>query len=299
MVDTLLACFSCLDITDVLIQFLQVFLPREVADTGGTRAFSHIEREALAADSLITVGGGIKIGELHRRNLVLTLMTRHDEDIVDFGAFKAIGRQLGIVGDLRVILIEVFGNVDHRLLDQLQVTCTANDDTHRNGIVGFSLSFVELCRDIELSNATREISRTCRQRIDLDFDAWSHNPLFDLNVAGAAIEEGFEGVDITILLDHNTFEGDARNLELTRHLREHDVLTPGTRAIRAPIDVLNRKTLLLREVDLLGIEALQIRHIASQLRERHQCIDLVGEQDGLLFMHTLLVGADLDEKVRA
>ena len=88
-------------------------------------------------------------------------------------------------------------------------------------------------------------------------------------------------------------------MELTRHLGEHDVLAPGTCTVRTAVDGLYRETLLLGQIDLLRIEALQVGHVASQLGERYKGVDLIGKQDGLLFVDALLVGADLDKEVGA
>ena len=47
----------------------------------------------------------------------------------------------------------------------------------------------------------------------------------------------------------------------------------------------------------MGIETLQVGHITTQTGQSHKGVDLIGKEDGLLFIDALLVGADLDEKV--
>ena len=84
-------------------------------------------------------------------------MTRHDEDIVDLRTLQAISREFGLFRNLRIILVEVLGEIDDGLFDKLQITCTTHDDTHRHRIVGLGLRLSELGRDIKLSYATREI----------------------------------------------------------------------------------------------------------------------------------------------
>ena len=80
---------------------------------------------------------------------------------------------------------------------------------------------------------------------------------------------------------------------------EHHILAPGAGTIWTTIDSLNRERLLLWQIHLLGIEALQVGHIATQLGELYQCINLIGKQDGLLLINTLFVGAYLDKQVAA
>ena len=63
--------------------------------------------------------------------------------------------------------------------------------------------------------------------------------------------------------------------------------------------MLDRKTLLLREIHLLRIKTLQVGHIATQLGQLHEGIDLIREQNGLLFVDALLVGCNLDKEVGA
>ena len=120
-----------------------------------------------------------------------------------------------------------------------------------------------------------------------------------LHITRAAIEESLDGVDIAVLLNHDTLEGDGRNLELARHLRIHDVLTPGDTTVRTAVDDLGVKHFLLWLWYLLRVEALQIGHLAVELGKVDLCIDLIGKEHRLLLVHTLLVGSDLDEEVVA
>lgn len=194
-------------------------------------------------------------------------MTRHDEYIVDHRALDTTGGEFGLVGNLRLIFVEVLRHIDHRLLHQFQVTRTTDDNTHRDGIIGFCLGLVELGRDGELTYPTREVCRTLGQRIYLDIDARGHDLLLDLDVTGTAVKESLKGIDITVLLNHDSLEGDARNLEFTRHLGEHHILAPRASAVRTPVDSLYRKALLLWQIHLLGVETLKVGHIATQLGE--------------------------------
>ena len=65
-------------------------------------------------------------------------MARYDEDIVDHA-----GREFCFIGNLRIILVEILGQFDSRLLDELHITHSTHDNTHGHGIVGLDLLFVE------------------------------------------------------------------------------------------------------------------------------------------------------------
>ena len=183
IVESFLAGFARLDIADVLIELLQACLIREVVDSTCSRAFGHIEGEALATSGLVTARGGVEVCELHWRYLVLALMARHNEEVVDLRALETVGSQLGLIGNLRVVLVEVLGNVDDGLLDELEVAHTADDDTQGYRVIGLRRCLIELCRDIKLPHSAREIGRALWQGINLNLDAWSHNLLLDLNIA--------------------------------------------------------------------------------------------------------------------
>ena len=71
-------------------------------------------------------------------------MTGHNEEVVDLRTFEAVGGQLRLVGNLRIVLVEVLGNVDNGLLDELEVTHTTDDDSQRDGVVGLRSSLIEL-----------------------------------------------------------------------------------------------------------------------------------------------------------
>ena len=138
-----------------------------------------------------------------------------------------------------------------------------------------------------------------RQRIHLNINTGSDNLLLHLHIARTPIEKSFKGVNVTILLNHNAIEGDAGDCQLTRQLRKHHILAPRHRAIRTTIESLDLETLLLRKIHLLSMEALQVRHLTLQLRQRDQGIDLIGEQNRFLLINTLLVGTHLDEEIRS
>ena len=224
-------------------------------------------------------------------------MAGNGQEVVDHRAFHAVGGQLGFVGDLGIVLVEVFRELNNRLLDELEITDTADDDTQLDGLVGLDLGIVELGRDAETADTAREARRALGQRIDLDLDAGSLYLLLHLDIAGTAVKEGLKGIDGTVLLDDDAVERDAGDLELARYLREHDVLRPGHRTVGTTVDVLYLKALLLRQRDFLRMEAVEFGHLSFQLRQVHQRIYFIGQQYRLLLIDPLFVGTDLDEEV--
>ncbi len=95
-----------------------------------------------------------------------------------------------------------------------------------------------------MTYAAREAGRPLRQGVHLDINAWGDDFLLHLDIARASIEERLEGIDVTILLYDDALEGDAWNLKLTRHLREHHILAPSGSPIRTSVEGLNREALL-------------------------------------------------------
>ena len=227
----------------------------------------------------------------------MSLMTRHDKDVVDHRTLDARCGQFCLVCHLRLVFVEVLGQFNLRLLDKFQITNTTDGDTHRNRIVGLRFRLTQRGRDREMAYAAREAGRPLRQGIHLDINTWGDNLLLHLDIARATIEECLEGINVTILLYDDALEGDAGNLELARHLGEHHILAPRGGPIRTAVEGLNRETLLCGQAHLLGVEALQVGHITTQAGQSHKGIDLIGKEDGLLFIDAFLVGTDLDEKV--
>ena len=152
-------------------------------------------------------------------------------------------------------------------------------------------------RDIKLAHATREIGRTSGQRIHLDGYSRSRDFLLHLDISRTAVEECLKGIDIPILHDNSTIERDCRNIEFSSHLRKHHVLAPSDSAIRSAVVCLDLETLLLRQLHFLCVESLEVGHLAVESCQLHERIYLIGEQNRLLFVHSLLVGAHLDEEV--
>ena len=142
VVDGVLAGVARLDEADVLVQLLYVLLGGVV---GYRRSFAllDVELEALRADGLVGVALRIEIDELNRGYLELTWMAGHKENIVDDGAFDTVGGEFRFVGNLGVVLVEVLGELHHRLLDELQVANAIDNDTQRDGVVSLNLSLVE------------------------------------------------------------------------------------------------------------------------------------------------------------
>ena len=56
-------------------------------------------------------------------------MTGHRQKVVDHGALEPVDGQLGLIGELGVVFVEIVGETDNRLFDEFQVSRTADDDT--------------------------------------------------------------------------------------------------------------------------------------------------------------------------
>ena len=110
-------------------------------------------------------------------------MAWYNQDIVNLRTLDTGCGQLGLVGNLWLVLIKILRQVDYRLLNKLKVTRTAYNHTQGDGVVGLSLGLIELSRDIELTYSTREGSWTLWQRIYLNLDAWSLDFLLYLDIA--------------------------------------------------------------------------------------------------------------------
>ena len=143
-----------LDMTNILVQQLQVFLACEIAYLCTSGTFGHIKREALRLHRLVLTGCRIKEYKLHRWYFKLAWMTGHSEDVVNHRAFHAIRCQLGLIRNLGIILVEVLGEGHLRLLDEFQVTHTTDDNPQRDGIIGLSFGLVKLSRNTEFTHAT-------------------------------------------------------------------------------------------------------------------------------------------------
>ena len=99
------------------------------------------------------------------------------------------------------------------------------------------------------------------------------------------------------MLYDDAIERDAGNLQLTRLLWEHDILTPSNSLIWTSVKHLNREALLCRQGYLTCIEILQVGHLTTKVGQSDKGIYLISQKDRLLFNDTTLRGADLDEQV--
>ena len=133
------AARSHLDAVNVLVLLLCIDSCRGIAVT-----LLHIDLKGLRLQGLVGIGRRIIIGKLHGRNLILTLISRNHQEVVNHVALHAIGGQLGLIRNLGVVLIEILGEVHYRLLDELQVAGSTHHHAERHRIVGLNLGLVEL-----------------------------------------------------------------------------------------------------------------------------------------------------------
>ena len=258
-----------------------------------------MELERFGLHRLVGVGLRVEIDVLNGRDLVIALMTGNSQEVVGDGTLKTTRRQLGLVGHLRIVMVEVLGELHLRLLQQFHVTHARNYDTQLDGVVGLHFVLVQLGGNGVAAYTTGEPCRTLRQRVNLNGDARGLDLLLHLDVAGTTIEEGLEGINIAVLLHDNTFVGNAGNFQFACRLGEYDVLLPSDSPIGLSVEILDMELLLLRQWHFTGIEALQVGHLTIQLSQSDECIDFVGQQDGFLFANVLLGCRHLDEEVAA
>ena len=121
-----------------------------------TVAFVYNQLKRLRSDSLISIQIGVVISKRYRGNGVSALIAWHKEEVIDHVATHAGGCQLGLVGHLCVVFVEVLGEIDLRLLDQLEVAIAAYDHSEGDGITGFHFLLGKLSRDVELTHTTGE-----------------------------------------------------------------------------------------------------------------------------------------------
>ena len=118
IVDTMQLLWSSLDMTNVLVEKVNI-RTREIAHSAALGSLGDIKREAFALDGGVFVGGSVVIDELHRWYLEFSCISRYGDEIVYHTALNTIGRELGLVGDLGVITVEILGEYNHWLLDKL------------------------------------------------------------------------------------------------------------------------------------------------------------------------------------
>ena len=111
MIDILHLGITHLDMTDILVEFLQILLTRKIVHLSCSRALCHIEHKGLTLNGLVAVGTGIEISKLHGWNLIMSLMARHHQDIVNLRTLQSIGSQFCLIRNLGIVLIEVLWNI--------------------------------------------------------------------------------------------------------------------------------------------------------------------------------------------
>ena len=229
---------------------------------GAALALGHLQVEGLAAGRLVLLGGGVVVDELDGRYVEVALMAGYSQELINHRAFHAVGGESGLVGYLRVVGVKVFGEVDHRLLDKLQVSRAAYHHLQRHRLVGLQFMFVNSGLDVEVPHSAREVGRPLGQRVHLYGERRSLDLFLHFRIAAAAVEECLKGVYIAVAHEYDAVVGDAGNLQRARNLRKHHVLAPRHRAVAAPVELLYLEALLLWQGQLLRVEALQVGHLA-------------------------------------
>ena len=118
-----------MDIVYVAIQQLHILLSRISADITRTATFGHIKRKTFSSNGLILTVVDIVVDIFDGRNLKLACMSGHSQEVIDDRALQAISGKFALIGYLGIILVEVLGEFDFRLFQQLHITQTADNDT--------------------------------------------------------------------------------------------------------------------------------------------------------------------------
>ena len=92
-------------------------------------ALCHVNLKALCLYGLVGIGRGIIICELYRRNGIVALIARNSQNVVHHVSLQAISGKLGLVRNLRVVLVPVFRELHLWLLDKFQVASTTNNNS--------------------------------------------------------------------------------------------------------------------------------------------------------------------------
>ena len=128
------------DIADVSVELFHIFSSAVAAY--GAATFGYLQCEGFSFHCLVASFLCVVICKLYGRNLVFALMARHHEIVIDHAAFHSFGTEFGLVGNLGVIAVKIFGQVDYRLFNQLQIAHTADGDAKFHGVVCLYLLLV-------------------------------------------------------------------------------------------------------------------------------------------------------------
>ena len=176
-------------------------------------------------------------------------------------------------------------------LHEFHVTLSANNESKGCRIVGIHLFGSERGRHGELADSTREV---------VGFRCWERHDIYLYSRCGdflahhlretSAAKENVEGVHRVILHLDLCFESDAGNRDFACLLRENNILFPDGSAIVPAIDAFVLERHLCASVKFLNMTAVYLRHIAGNLLNVYQRIELVGEHHSLLFVDFLAIG---------
>ena len=93
-----------------------------------TRALFYFQAEALGANGAVLLFLSVVEYELCGWNVVFPNLLRNGKEVVNHVSLNTVGGKVGLIGYLHVVLIEAFGEVYDRCLEQFEVSRTANHD---------------------------------------------------------------------------------------------------------------------------------------------------------------------------
>ena len=197
-------------------------------------------------------------------------MTRHSQILELLGAAQSITSEREVICCFCIVCFEILRECHLRRLNQFHVTSTLDYNLHCDGIVSFHMLRTDIGGDSKRTYRTRKVRWLVRQRTDVESNLWSGYLLLYLNNSTSTIEECLNRVNITILLNDDSFVGNGWYDQIARLLGEEHILTPHDSMVNTSVVVLKFKLFGVRKWNLLNLESIECRQFAVELSKIHQ-----------------------------
>ena len=92
-------------------------------------AFSYLQINGLGLHCAILIAVNIIVDEFNGRYCIVALIAWNSKEVINHVSLQAIGRKFGLICNLCIILVEIFGELYNRLLDKFQVAVTTDNDS--------------------------------------------------------------------------------------------------------------------------------------------------------------------------
>jgi len=240
----------------------------------------------LGLDGLVRTGLDIEIGESDRRDLEITCVTGYRHIFDRLASTDTGGRGLDVHLYFRIVDIEIVRENHFRILHQLHVSVTRDFHLYGYSLVCLDVVRADISRHGERTYGTGERSGlTGGQRLHVDSNRRSGQHLAHIPIR---VEKTIEDATAARLLHTDTHHGiilSTFDRDLTGTLGIQDHLTHYGRLVVTPVVVFQGQLFLLRQLNLLYQETLELRVFQSRNREIFQGIDLESHQETFLLEH--------------